>query len=411
VPAGLFFHTVEINFTVQAAQLMHLYAVQTFKIRSFGVLAMGRSISAIESRTATIRAGALSGLAPLLAARGARGETVYERSGLDPALLSQPECRIDIHRYLEVLNRAAGVTGDLALGARLGYEQSLGGVALAGAMRATAGGSLSSLGLVGEIAWSAETIGDAVRAVSGCIFLHQEGASLQIDVDGQHAMVVYQGSHADPEQGRQDVELSLAKMLGFARLALGSSHWAPSAVHFRHRKSGPRADAAANRTRALFAAPVGYGQQRDAIVFPRALLDVRIRVPAAERAMRGENEPADLLAWLRSEIYAQLESGAPSAAAVAARLGLGERSLQRRLQSRGLAFNTVVEDIRHGLARRLLDEGRLSMTEISERLGYSEQSAFSRAFRRWAGCSPQAHRQRAVAMPNGIAESGQLAMQ
>ena len=87
-----------------------------------------------------------------------------------------------------------------------------------------------------------------------------------------------------------------------------------------------------------------------------------------------------------------MAQGRLNGAAVAERLGCSERGLQRRLQRSGVSFAALVEQARSQLAARLLADTALSMTDISERLGYSEQSAFSRAFRRWTGSSPQTYR-------------------
>jgi AraC-like DNA-binding protein len=78
---------------------------------------------------------------------------------------------------------------------------------------------------------------------------------------------------------------------------------------------------------------------------------------------------------------------------VAARLGLTSRSLQRRLTDEGTTFATVREDVRRELARRYLTEG-LPIADISFLLGFSEPSAFFRAFKRWTGETPLAARAR-----------------
>ena len=72
---------------------------------------------------------------------------------------------------------------------------------------------------------------------------------------------------------------------------------------------------------------------------------------------------------------------------VAKRLGLTARSLQRRLKDEGSSFNGVREQVRKDLSRRYLDDN-LSIAEISFLLGFSEPSAFFRAFKRWTGQTP-----------------------
>ena len=73
-------------------------------------------------------------------------------------------------------------------------------------------------------------------------------------------------------------------------------------------------------------------------------------------------------------------------------VALGARTLQRRLTDAGLDFKTLVDDTRRRLALRYLTDPRNTLTEVAYLLGYSEASAFNRAFRRWTGSTPRQHR-------------------
>jgi AraC-like DNA-binding protein len=73
-------------------------------------------------------------------------------------------------------------------------------------------------------------------------------------------------------------------------------------------------------------------------------------------------------------------------------MGLSRRSMQRRLNEQGWSYKRVVDDTRAELARRYMGDRSKSLTEIAFLLGFSEQSAFSRAFRRWTGLAPRAFR-------------------
>lgn len=84
--------------------------------------------------------------------------------------------------------------------------------------------------------------------------------------------------------------------------------------------------------------------------------------------------------------------GFPSAAEVAAQLGVSERTLHRRLVASHTSFGKLLDQVRHERALDLLDKSTLSIERISEMLGFSEPSSFTRAFKRWAGHSPLAQR-------------------
>ena len=78
-------------------------------------------------------------------------------------------------------------------------------------------------------------------------------------------------------------------------------------------------------------------------------------------------------------------------------LHVSRRTLQRKLAEVELSYLKLVDDTRHELALRYLDDSQKSVTEVTFLLGFSGQSAFSRAFRRWTGSSPTEHRAKKLA--------------
>lgn len=110
----------------------------------------------------------------------------------------------------------------------------------------------------------------------------------------------------------------------------------------------------------------------------------------------------DLERALRARLRIALPEGRADAESMARALGVSERTLQRRLEEAGQTFSGVLEGFRHEEALRLLDNRRLSLAEIAARLGFSEQSSFNRAFKRWTGHSPAASRRK----PSGAGTAG-----
>ena len=94
-------------------------------------------------------------------------------------------------------------------------------------------------------------------------------------------------------------------------------------------------------------------------------------------------------------------AGTVSLETVAKRLGTSPRTLQRRLNRRGICFWALVEQSRFEIAGALLRDTDLKVQEIATRLGYSSPGGFSRAFARWAGCSPSAFRSAPAEPRNG----------
>ena len=93
----------------------------------------------------------------------------------------------------------------------------------------------------------------------------------------------------------------------------------------------------------------------------------------------------------------RFRGGVPTLGEVSASLAMSQRTLQRNLESEGTTFLEVVDAVRRRLALAHLASGALTLHEISFLLGYSDPSAFSRAFKRWTGQTPGDYRSRSLA--------------
>jgi AraC-like DNA-binding protein len=101
-----------------------------------------------------------------------------------------------------------------------------------------------------------------------------------------------------------------------------------------------------------------------------------------------------LVAQVRRVLANELVHGTPSIEQVAKRLGMSERTLQRRLHDEGATLQQVLDQLRRDLAAQYLDESQLGLREIAFLLGFAEQSGFQRAFVRWFGQTPRTYRMR-----------------
>lgn len=112
----------------------------------------------------------------------------------------------------------------------------------------------------------------------------------------------------------------------------------------------------------------------------------------AARLQLGQADDAPLERAVRARLRDALAQGRADAARIAVLLGMSERTLQRRLNELGRRFSDVAEDFRREEAVRLLALPGLPLAQVAGRLGYAEQSSFTRAFRRWTGATPGAWR-------------------
>ncbi|MCG8443772.1 MAG: AraC family transcriptional regulator [Caulobacterales bacterium] len=171
----------------------------------------------------------------------------------------------------------------------------------------------------------------------------------------------------------------------------------PRAIYFKH--PAPPSIAAHERH---FGCQVHFGADRDALLVSDAVLDRpnKLGDPSIahffdahlETELAKLEDDVSLDQRVRIQVSQSLSAGVPSISEIGGRLGLSGRTLQRRLSDRGLSFQTLVDEARRQLAERLLHETRYSLAEVSFLAGFSEQSAFTRAFKRWSGRTPRSYR-------------------
>jgi AraC-like DNA-binding protein len=146
----------------------------------------------------------------------------------------------------------------------------------------------------------------------------------------------------------------------------------------------------------LALSPEAWGlpmRRRDPVlqgVLERHATEVLARIPAGE----------DVVSTLRRALARRVAGGNTQVSAVSRHLGTSVRTLQRRLAAAGTSYHEVLDRSRCDAAERHLGDASLSIAEVSWLLGYSEPSAFHRAFKRWRGLSPQAFRQEQRSRPS-----------
>ncbi|MEO1041647.1 MAG: AraC family transcriptional regulator [Pseudomonadota bacterium] len=171
----------------------------------------------------------------------------------------------------------------------------------------------------------------------------------------------------------------------------------PASVHFKHQ--GP-SDLSAHES--FFSCPVIYGSDRDALEISQEFLETpnRLGDPTisqffdthmeTELTLLTDDDALDQR--VRIQVAQALSDGVPTVSHIATKLGMSGRTLQRRLADQGLAFQELVDRARRDLAEKFLRNTDYSLAEIAFLTGFSDQSAFTRAFKRWSGGTPGSFR-------------------
>ena len=135
-------------------------------------------------------------------------------------------------------------------------------------------------------------------------------------------------------------------------------------------------------------------------------LPLRRRDPALRRVLEGHaaavvrsTPPSheSIAEAIRNVVVTRLARGVPDIDAVSRQLSIAPRTLQRRLAAEGVSYQQIVDDVRRDAASRLLADPSLAVSQIGYLLGFSEPSAFHRAFKRWHDVTPQEYRHSAIA--------------
>jgi AraC-like DNA-binding protein len=312
-----------------------------------------------DTVTTLIRAAVLTGYADLARQVGL-DPRLPERFGLPRACLTDPDIRIPAGAVGRLLEAAGEV--DETFGARLAE-----------------GRRLSNLGPLALIIREQSTLGEALEALSRYIRLHNEALGTRLTRVGD--VVLVEPVFADVRRvGRQAVELVMAVLMRLIR-SLAGPGWRPLRVTLPH--GSPR-DGAVHRR--VFGPDLEFGAELACILIPADDLarPIASADPVLARQLAAYVEdlmnraPAAFPAQVRELARALLPTGQCTVDRVAQHMGVDRRTVHRRLAADGTSFSRVLLALRLVQARRHLAARDRSLTEVSEMLGFSALSAFSR---------------------------------
>ncbi|MFD3228045.1 AraC-like transcriptional regulator QhpR [Rahnella aceris] len=330
-----------------------------------------------------VLAAAASGLSDFIQAKGADVDRVFGICHINPELLQQPTLSLGLTNYCQVLEEAAAQSGCDNFGLHYGKQFKP-----------------QSLGLIGYIGLCSSSAETALQNVVNAFPFHQHNTLTRLVDKGDHYRFDYQVRHGSILCRRQDAELTLGMILNLLRHGLGKN-WAPREVHFEH----PRPQQWHEHCK-VFDAPVYFDQPYNSLLIVKR--DLQRAMPERDQtlllvmqdAIRRLNADApsqqSVTDNVRSRVRQALLRGEPVLDEVAEKMGMSPSSLQRRLREQNLTFTQLVDNVRCELATHYLQQQQLPISEMALLLGYSEVSAFSRAFRRWFGVSPRQWRQTAA---------------
>jgi len=341
-------------------------------------------MTAMRHREPRLTVRALRPLMSGLSTLGYDPAPFLQAQGIADAMLLDPDATVPMSACVGLLADGVRATGDDNLGLHVAEHAELGSF------------DVHFYAMV-----SSPTLGAAFERVCRYQRLIHETSEVRLETSADRAVLSHRLSGGLPAP-RQTAELLLGSWVRAGRVAT-RTRWSPAEVRFAHPE--PRDLRQHER---FFGAPLRFATGENALVLPVALLDLPCRRTdlsllslldgyAADRL--GKPRAATFAGRVRAALTEELQAENVTAHRLAARLGVSLRTLHRSLAAEDTSYRQLLDQLRLDIAERHLMDDRVSVTEVAFLAGFSELSAFYRAFKRWTGCTPAAFRARARTPP------------
>jgi len=318
---------------------------------------------------------------------GVDANALLREAGVDPASLRDATARLPSRVPDVLFTKVAALIPDPAF-----------------ALRAARCWHPSNLGALGHAWLASSTLRTGLQRLERYGRLLGEKGQFRMTETDDGLRYSYDHRRRDPLLRAIGADFALSVVLDMCRMNYGAS-LRPAAVWLTR----PR-PAATEPYRQFYGCPIRYGASENAFVLPLRVADEPL--PTANRRLAGtldEILASQLAALDKDNLPARckytlldgITSGELSEREMAKRMHMSRRTLQRKLAESNTTYQKLVDDTRRDLALRYLEDPGKSITDVTFLVGFSGQSAFTRAFRRWTGLSPTRFREQALAAAAG----------
>ena len=329
-----------------------------------------------------IRIAPLAVVPDLLREFGVAPGPFLKAFGLSEAFFRQPDNPIAFQLMGRLLKACARQTGCPHFGLLVGQH-----------------GNAATLGAPGFLIRNAPDVVTALNEAISSLFVHDRGAVPFIEVGDKTTVLGYAIHQSGVEGADQIGDGALAVIWNIMRGLCGSA-WRPLEVRFRHDRP---ADVGAYRC--FFQAPLRFNAAHNAVVFSTAWLGKPVQLADPLLRQQFLQHIAEMRQYsdleFRDRVYQALMLllGARRCTLddLAGHFSLHPRTLNRRLSDAGTSFRALHNEALHQTARQLLCDTGASIEGIAAMLGYSDASAFNRAFSQWEGVPPARWRKQMLA--------------
>jgi AraC-like DNA-binding protein len=249
----------------------------------------------------------------------------------------------------------------------------------------------SHCGVLGYLSLSCDYLTEALQRFERFQRLLYEGNEAFIRAEGD--LVTFSWPFDYGYSTRESDETLISSMASYVRMLVADEALRPAQVGFVHAKPND-----VEPYYNMLGCGVEFGCKNTYISFPASMLTLKVKkADPVLRALLDHQAHALLDVLPNGDHFEQqfyqyllraMQEGKPTIEEVARYMKMSSRTLHRRLETRDLVFKLLLQKTRQQIAQQYLKERRLTLSEIALLLGYSEQSAFSRAFKQWLGITP-----------------------
>ena len=328
----------------------------------------------------TVGAGYARALMDFAVSKGANKARLIKRSQISINDLQDADNRVPLRKYIALMRACIDLSGDRALALHYGEI-----------------GNLPEYSIVALITDASKTMGHALVQLNryGRLVIEVDvGSQDRFQISPENGQTWIVDTRKDPNSFPELTESTFARMVCHTRQFGTDAKPFVKALEVTHAK--PAYHAEYDR---IFRAPVTFNSARNALLIDPSWASHKVSRTSryafgvlskhAKALLKSLEDAKTVRGQVEGLLIPILHLGNPSIERTAEKMGLGRDTLYRKLKTEGVSYEKLLDELRHKMALHYLDGKKVSVNETAYLVGFSDPSAFSRAFRRWTGTSPR----------------------
>jgi len=324
-----------------------------------------------------VRAAALNEFDSVVKEFGGDHHSLMQQVNLSTTLLDNPEMFFQYGDFITLLNLTASKLNQESLGLHLGSKQGI-----------------EMFGSIGYLIKNCETVGEALANFRRFFHIHHTSADIGLSIAGSEVTLSFTININTNESTVQAIDLAMSFGINML-MTLTSSKINFKSIHLQHAKPNNKKD----YRRYLGMMPI-FNSTFNGAIFSTEVLNIPIDkadpklfdILSAQLTSSATGYIDEIPQFVEKLVRQNIASTPISIEEVANLMALSVRNLQRYLKEQKTSFRQIVDNVRNKLACQYLIDSTLSLSHVSDVLGFSNYSEFSRSFKRWNQVSPKDYR-------------------